>query len=131
MWNYTHFRHPTDEQLRHVDIYFIATTIICSLSTLNRTEYRYMRYTLFLKWHDRYQLANKRARSCPSFFFYKRGQYNTVWGRPWQGLKNIPAEGASARTTLSLGRGMCGRGSADPLWGREGLVNLLEREKKS
>ena len=28
-------RHPTDEQLRRVDIYFLATTIICSLSTLN------------------------------------------------------------------------------------------------
>ena len=28
------FRHPTDEQLRHVDIYFLATKIICSLSTL-------------------------------------------------------------------------------------------------
>ena len=36
MWNCTHFRHPTDEQLRHVDIYFLATNIICSLSTLNR-----------------------------------------------------------------------------------------------
>ena len=35
MWNCTHFRHPTDEQLRHVDIYFLATNIICSLSTLN------------------------------------------------------------------------------------------------
>ena len=35
MWNCTHFRHPTDEQLRHVDIYFLATKIICSLSTLN------------------------------------------------------------------------------------------------
>ena len=31
----THFRHPTDEQLRHIDIYFLATTINCSLSTLN------------------------------------------------------------------------------------------------
>ena len=29
------FRHPTDEQLRHVDIYFLATNIIWSLSTLN------------------------------------------------------------------------------------------------
>ena len=27
--------YPTDEQLRHVDIYFLATKIICSLSTLN------------------------------------------------------------------------------------------------
>ena len=35
MWNCTHFRHPTDEQLRHVDKYFLATKIICSLSTLN------------------------------------------------------------------------------------------------
>ena len=35
MWNCTHFRHPTDEQLRQVDIYFLATNIICSLSTLN------------------------------------------------------------------------------------------------
>ena len=35
MWNCTHFRHPTDEQLRHVDIYFLATTIICRLSTFN------------------------------------------------------------------------------------------------
>ena len=35
MWNCTHFRHPTDEQLRHVDIYFLATKMICSLSTLN------------------------------------------------------------------------------------------------
>ena len=26
---------PTDEQLRHIDIYFLATKIICSLSTLN------------------------------------------------------------------------------------------------
>ena len=33
--NCTHFRHPTDEQLRRVDIYFLATKIICSLSTLN------------------------------------------------------------------------------------------------
>ena len=30
-----HFRHPTDEQLRRVDIYFLATKMICSLSTLN------------------------------------------------------------------------------------------------
>ena len=30
-----HFRHPTDEQFRHIDIYFLATKIICSLSTLN------------------------------------------------------------------------------------------------
>ena len=30
-----HFRHPTDEQLRHVDMYFLATKIICSLPTLN------------------------------------------------------------------------------------------------
>ena len=30
-----HFRHPTDEQLRCVDIHFLATNIICSLSTLN------------------------------------------------------------------------------------------------
>ena len=29
------FRHPTDEQLRQVDIYFLATNIIYSLSTLN------------------------------------------------------------------------------------------------
>ena len=29
------FKDPTDEQLRHVDIYFLATTKICSLSTLN------------------------------------------------------------------------------------------------
>ena len=35
MWNYTHFSHPTDEQLRHVDIYFLETKIICSLSSLN------------------------------------------------------------------------------------------------
>ena len=33
--NCTHFKHPTDEQLRHVDIYFLAPKIICSLSTLN------------------------------------------------------------------------------------------------
>ena len=32
--NSTHFRHPTDEQLRHVDTFW-ATTVICSLSTLN------------------------------------------------------------------------------------------------
>ena len=51
-------------------------------------------------------------------------------GCPGQGLKKILAEDASARTTLSLGRGRCGRGSADPLWGREGLVNLLEKEKR-
>ena len=37
-WNCTHFRHPTDEQLRHVDIYFLATKMICSLSTLNWWE---------------------------------------------------------------------------------------------
>ena len=30
----TRFRHPTDEQLGHEDI-FLETTIICSLSTLN------------------------------------------------------------------------------------------------
>ena len=30
-----HPRHPTDEQLRRVDIYFLATKMICSLSTLN------------------------------------------------------------------------------------------------
>ena len=36
MWNCTHFRHPTDEHLRHVDIYiFLATNITCSHSTLN------------------------------------------------------------------------------------------------
>ena len=34
LWNCTHFRHPTDEQLQHRCI-FLATTIICSLSTLN------------------------------------------------------------------------------------------------
>ena len=33
IWNCTHFRHPTDEQLHNR--YFLATTIICSLSTLN------------------------------------------------------------------------------------------------
>ena len=33
--NCTHFRHPTDEQLRRVDIYFLVTKMICSLSTLN------------------------------------------------------------------------------------------------
>ena len=22
LWNYTHFRHPTDEQLGHVDVFF-------------------------------------------------------------------------------------------------------------
>ena len=32
---HAHFRHPTDEQLLHVDICFLATKIICSLSTLN------------------------------------------------------------------------------------------------
>ena len=32
------FMHPTDEQLRHVDIYFLATKIFCSLSTLNCDE---------------------------------------------------------------------------------------------
>ena len=31
------FRHPTDEQLQHR--YFLATTIICSLSTLNWQHY--------------------------------------------------------------------------------------------
>ena len=36
MWNCTHFGHPTDEQLRHVNIYFLATRKICSLSTLNK-----------------------------------------------------------------------------------------------
>ena len=41
LWNCTHFRHPTDEQLRHVDIYiFLATNIICSLSTLNWSRKR-------------------------------------------------------------------------------------------
>ena len=34
LYNCTHFRHPTDEQLQHSYI-FLATTIICSLSTLN------------------------------------------------------------------------------------------------
>ena len=38
LWNCTHFRDPTDEQLGHVDI-FLATTIICSLSTLNSRIY--------------------------------------------------------------------------------------------
>ena len=33
MWNCTYFRHPADEQLRLVDTYCLATTII--LSTLN------------------------------------------------------------------------------------------------
>ena len=32
------FRHPTDEQLRYVDISFLATKKICSLSTLNCTN---------------------------------------------------------------------------------------------
>ena len=41
MWNCTHFRHPTDEQLRHVDIYFLATTIICRLSTFNGYNLRH------------------------------------------------------------------------------------------
>ena len=34
MRNCTHFRHPTDEQLANVDIFF-SNFIICSLSTLN------------------------------------------------------------------------------------------------
>ena len=34
MYNCTHFRHPTDEQLQHRYI-FLATTINCSLSALN------------------------------------------------------------------------------------------------
>ena len=40
MQNCTNFRHPTDEQLQHRYIFFATTgTIICSLSTLNRTEH--------------------------------------------------------------------------------------------
>ena len=34
MWNCTHFRHPTDEQLGHVDIFF-SNYYNFSLSTLN------------------------------------------------------------------------------------------------
>ena len=30
-----HLHHPTGGQMRHVDIYFLATNIICSLSALN------------------------------------------------------------------------------------------------
>ena len=47
MWNCTHFGHPTDEQLGHVDI-FLATTIICSLSTLNSfISIRVLEYSIF------------------------------------------------------------------------------------
>ena len=54
LWNCTHFRHPTDEQLRHVDIHFLATKIICSLSTLNWIWCRYIkipgRGEQFIEW---------------------------------------------------------------------------------
>ena len=47
MWNCTHFGHPTDEQLGHVDI-FLATTKICSLSTLNSfISIRVLEYSIF------------------------------------------------------------------------------------
>ena len=35
MWNCTHFRHRTYEQLGHVDIYFFSNYYNFSLSTLN------------------------------------------------------------------------------------------------
>ena len=50
MWNCTHFRHLTDEQLRHVEIiYFLATKIICSLSTLYLICMKKVRFASHLK----------------------------------------------------------------------------------
>ena len=46
----THFRHPTDEQLRHVDIYFLAPKIICSLSTLNLSMICFHKGPLVLRY---------------------------------------------------------------------------------
>ena len=47
-----HFRHPTDEELQHVDIYFLATNIICSLSTLNCIPCgtKFLREFIFVHW---------------------------------------------------------------------------------
>ena len=42
MWNCTHFRHPTDEQMQNRYI-FLATTIICSLSALNSKSKKSLR----------------------------------------------------------------------------------------
>ena len=42
-----------DEQLRQVDIYFLATTIICSLSTLNNDENNTVKKVSFEWSHHR------------------------------------------------------------------------------
>ena len=47
--NCTHFRHPTDEQLQHRYI-FLATTTICSLSTLNSLVLKSWSFNMFLMW---------------------------------------------------------------------------------
>ena len=53
----SNFRRPTDEWLRHIDIYFLATTIICSLSTLNIQGNCYIQGCFILvciHWHDKF-----------------------------------------------------------------------------
>ena len=53
-----HFRHPTDEQLGHVDI-FLVTTIICSLSTLNSIKEQYNLLSLSNNQHTASQQSLK------------------------------------------------------------------------
>ena len=44
MWNCTHFRHPTDEQLGHVDIFFCncynLQSVYFELNTLYKLNYK-------------------------------------------------------------------------------------------
>ena len=53
-----HFRHPNDEQLGQVDI-FLATTIICSLSTLNSIKEQYTLLSLSNNQHRASQQSLK------------------------------------------------------------------------
>ena len=53
-----HFRHPNDEQLGHVDI-FLATTIICSLPTLNSIKEQYNLLSLSNNQHRASQQSLK------------------------------------------------------------------------
>ena len=45
-----------------------------------------MAFTLFLKWHDRYQLAIKGHSHAPLFIFLQKRAYNTV-GVSWAVVK--------------------------------------------
>ena len=117
MWNCTHFRHPTDEQLPHV-IYFLATTIICSLSTLKIWVVMHHQYgisalvskTLFCgnKWWCWKSLlfshVNDTLTDCrTTMLFNKSNCCYFLFFKYWQGCA-LAEPGGPWHSTFALGR---------------------------